>query len=88
MSLVVPGTAPLGESLAGFSADQQAEIETFRKKQVEVNKQLKQERKNLRREIDSLETRMKWINIAAVPFLVTLTGIGLAFWKRKHTGAR
>lgn len=71
-----------------LSPEQQAEIETFRKKQVEVNKQLKQERKNLRREIDSLEVRLKWINIAAVPFLVTLTGVGLAFWKRKHTGAR
>jgi hypothetical protein len=53
-----------------------------------VKKQLKEERKKLRRDIDSLENRVKWFNIAAMPLLVSASGIGLAFYKRKRTSAK
>jgi hypothetical protein len=49
---------------------------------------LKDERKKLRRDIDSLENRLKWANIAAMPVLVSLSGLGLAFYKRKRTAAK
>ncbi len=71
-----------------LSPEQQAEIQKFQQKQGEVKKELKQVRKNLRREIDSLENRLKWVNIAGMPFLVTLTGISLAIVKRKKTAAK
>jgi ABC-type uncharacterized transport system involved in gliding motility auxiliary subunit len=71
-----------------LSPEQQAEIKRFQEKQAEVRKELKQERKNLAREIDSLENRLKWMNIAGMPFLVTLAGISLAFVKRNKTAAK
>lgn len=71
-----------------LSPEQQAELERFKQKQAEVNKELKQVRKDLRREIDSLENRLKWLNIAGMPLLVTVAGISLALIKRKRTAAR
>lgn len=71
-----------------LSPEQQAEIEKFRKKETEANMQLKEERKKLRRDIDSLETRLKWENILAMPAVVALSGISLALYKRKRTSAK
>ena len=71
-----------------LSPEQQAEIRSFNEKRIEMSRKLKEERKNLRREVDRLERRLTWINIGAMPLLVTFGGIGLAFWKRKHTGAK
>jgi ABC-type uncharacterized transport system involved in gliding motility auxiliary subunit len=71
-----------------LSPEQQAEIEKFRKKETEANMQLKEERKKLRRDIDSLETRLKWENILAMPVVVALSGISLALYKRKRTSAK
>ena len=41
-------------------------------------------RKQLRAEIDSLENRIKWMNIAGMPVAVILAGFGLAAMKRKR----
>jgi len=71
-----------------LSPEQKAEIDNFRKKQAEVSKELKQAQKGLRKEVVSLETRLKWINILGMPFAVTLAGIGIAAVKRKKTSAR
>lgn len=71
-----------------LSPEQQAELEKFRETEAETRKDLKEVKKDLRREIDSLETRIKWLNIAAVPLAVTLCGIILAAYKRKLTGAK
>jgi gliding motility-associatede transport system auxiliary component len=71
-----------------LSPQQEAELERFRTKEAEVNEQLKDLRKQLRRDIDSLENRIKWLNIAAMPVLVSVSGLGLAFYKRKRTSAK
>ncbi len=71
-----------------LSPEQQAEIISFQKKQVAAKRELRVERKNLRQDIDSLENRLKWWNILGVPFLVTATGLSLAFLKRKTTAAK
>jgi ABC-type uncharacterized transport system involved in gliding motility auxiliary subunit len=71
-----------------LSPEQQAEIAKFQKKEAEVNMQLKEERKKLRRDIDSLETRLKWENILAMPLFVAVSGIALAVYKRKRTSAK
>jgi len=71
-----------------LSTEQQQEIARFRQKEGEVKKQLKEERKKLRRDIDSLENRLRWINIAAMPLVVSVSGIALAVYKRKRTAAK
>jgi ABC-type uncharacterized transport system involved in gliding motility auxiliary subunit len=71
-----------------LSPEQQAAVENFRKKEADVKIKLKTERKELKRDIDSLETRLKWYNIAAMPILVSASGLTLAFYKRKRTAAK
>ena len=71
-----------------LSPEQQAEIANFRNKETEVKQQLKTERKKLRADIDSLENRIKWANIAGMPVLVTLGGVLLAMSRRKREAAR
>jgi ABC-type uncharacterized transport system involved in gliding motility auxiliary subunit len=67
-----------------LSPEQQQELENFRKKEADVKVQLKQMRKQLRSEIDSLENRITWLNIAGMPVAVILAGFGLAAMKRKR----
>ena len=52
-----------------LSPEQQQEITNFRKKEADVKVQLKDERKKLRADIDSLENKVKWTNIALMPVL-------------------
>ena len=70
-----------------LSPEQQQEIANFRKKETEVKQQLKTERKKLRADIDSLENRIKWINIAAMPVLIAAGGMLLAMARRKRQAA-
>jgi DNA repair exonuclease SbcCD ATPase subunit len=69
-----------------LSSEQQQELVNFRKKEADVKVQLKQMRKQLRSEIDSLENRIKWLNIAGMPVAVVLAGFGLAAMKRRRVG--
>jgi ABC-type uncharacterized transport system involved in gliding motility auxiliary subunit len=67
-----------------LSPEQQQELTSFRKKEADAKVQLKDMRKQLRSEIDSLENRVKWLNIAGMPVMVVLAGFGLAAMKRKR----
>ena len=71
-----------------LSPEQQAEIKKFHENEASVNRELKQVRKGLRQEIDSLQNNLKWINIAGMPLLVTLAGLVLAWMKRTRRAAR
>jgi ABC-type uncharacterized transport system involved in gliding motility auxiliary subunit len=77
-----------GQQRLILSPEQQKEIQEFRKKEAEINKQLKEERKKLNREKEALEFKLKVANIAGMPALVALFGIGLFLIKRKRTAAR
>ena len=68
-----------------LSPEQQAEIANFRKKQAEVGSELRQAQKDLRKEVVSLETRLTWLNILAMPLAVTAAGVMMALIKRKKT---
>ncbi len=71
-----------------LSPEQQAEVEKFRKQEASVNVQLKQEKKKLTHDINSLENTLKWSNIIVMPAVVALSGICLAVFKRKRTSAK
>jgi ABC-type uncharacterized transport system involved in gliding motility auxiliary subunit len=71
-----------------LSPEQQAEIKKFQENEAQIDKQLKQVRKELRQEIDSLQNWLKWVNIALMPVVVTCIGLGLAFLKKRSRAAR
>ncbi len=71
-----------------LTPEQKQAIENFQKQQDDTRKELKSVRKNLRQDVESLENRLKWTNIAAMPLLVTATGIGLAMNRRRKQAAR
>ena len=71
-----------------LSPEQQQELANFRKTEADVKTQLKHMRRQLRSEIDSLENRIKWANIAGMPFLVVAAGLALTAMKRKRTAAK
>jgi ABC-type uncharacterized transport system involved in gliding motility auxiliary subunit len=71
-----------------LSKEQQTELENFRKKEAEAKRELKTVRKNLRQDIDSLENRVKWINIAGMPFVVAGFGVGLALYKNQRAKSK
>ena len=67
-----------------LSSTQEAELEKYQKAMAELNHQLKDVRKNLRKDTEALEFKTKVINIAAMPLLVTLSGLGLAMVRARR----
>jgi ABC-type uncharacterized transport system involved in gliding motility auxiliary subunit len=68
-----------------LTAEQQAELDNFRKKAAEARLALKELRKRLRVETDTLEFWTKVINIGLVPLLIALAGLALALARRRRT---
>jgi ABC-type uncharacterized transport system involved in gliding motility auxiliary subunit/ABC-type transport system involved in multi-copper enzyme maturation permease subunit len=71
-----------------LSAEQERELENYQQTRLEVTRDLKQVRKNLRKDTDTLEFRTKIINLSAMPVLVAMSGLGLAVVKTKRRAAR
>ena len=65
-----------------LSPEQQQELANFRRTEANAKAELKNTRKNLRADIDSLENRIRWINIAAMPIAVILAGFSFSWLKR------
>jgi ABC-type uncharacterized transport system involved in gliding motility auxiliary subunit len=70
---------PAGKSAQLLSPEQQAELERFRKTVAEARLQLKEVRKNLRQDAESLVFWTKVANIVLMPLLVALIGLLVAF---------
>jgi len=71
-----------------LSAEQQAELENFRKRAAQSRKELKEVRKELRQDAEALVFWTKVVNIALMPLLVTILGIVVAvFRRRRHATA-
>ena len=67
-----------------LSREQQEEIAQFRKVQADTRRQLKNVRKELTSDIDSLGLMLKVLNILAIPALVIFFGIFRGLKRRKH----
>jgi len=66
-----------------MTAEQQAELERFRKTVAEGRLALKEVRKNLRQDAEALVFWTKLVNIALMPLLVVLFGLLFAFLRKK-----
>ena len=76
-----------GTASSILTAEQQAELDNFRQRAVETRRDLKELRKNLRVESDSLEFWIKVLNIGLVPLLVAFAGLALALARRRKQAA-
>jgi len=66
-----------------ISPEQEAEIAKFKAQRDRINDELKEVRKKLRAEIETLGTVLKAINIFLMPFLIALIGVGFAIYKHR-----
>ncbi|HVR36189.1 MAG TPA: Gldg family protein [Methylomirabilota bacterium] len=71
-----------------LSPEQQQELERLRNREVEANQKLKELRRELRKEADSLVFWTKFMNIVLMPAGVALVGVVLAVVKRSKTAAK
>jgi ABC-type uncharacterized transport system involved in gliding motility auxiliary subunit len=74
-----------GEELVLTDKDKQ-EIDKFRTDLVATQRELRHVKRELRKDIDNLDGVLKFVNIAAVPLLIGLVGIGWSY-RRRRTGA-
>jgi ABC-type uncharacterized transport system involved in gliding motility auxiliary subunit len=70
---------------AAMTPEQKEEVDNFRKKVVETRRELKELRKELRADTEALEFWTKVANIALMPALVALAGLGFALSRRKRS---
>jgi hypothetical protein len=82
------GNAASADQNAILSPAQEKALEEYRKTLAQLGKELKQVRKNLRRDTDALEFWTKVGNIATVPAFVAFSGLGLATVKSRKRSAR
>ncbi len=71
-----------------LTPEQQTEVDNFRKKTTETKHDLKDLRKNLREESETLQFWTKLINIGSVPLLVVILGVVLALLRRRKVAAK
>ena len=67
-----------------LSPEQQAELQSFTDKKLDIRKQLRQVQLSLGENIEALGARLKLINIGLMPLLVTIAALGFVFWKKKR----
>jgi gliding motility-associatede transport system auxiliary component len=78
------GAAKGGQIL---TAEQQAELERFRKRVAETRLELKEVRRSLRQDAEALVFWTKVANIALMPILVALVGLVVALVRRRRMAA-
>jgi ABC-type uncharacterized transport system involved in gliding motility auxiliary subunit len=71
-----------------LSPEQEAEIKKLRAEQVEYAKLVREQEKDLRRQKDQLAGKITLLNVAAMPTLVVIFGLGLFIKRRSSTRAR
>lgn len=70
------------------SANAQEEASEFRAQLLKSRKSLRDVQRNLRRDIDGLAAKVRFINVALMPVLVALAAIGVAILRHRRRKAR
>ncbi len=65
-----------------LTAEQQQEIESFRGEMIGLRQQLRDVQRSLRQDVETLSTRVKFFNIWAVPLIIGLVAVALAFFRQ------
>jgi ABC-type uncharacterized transport system involved in gliding motility auxiliary subunit len=73
-----------GTDALTLTDEQQKELLQFRQERLRIRKDLRDVRHGLRRDIEDLEDRLKFLNIGVVPLLVALSGVGVAGWRARR----
>ena len=71
-----------------LSGEQQTAITKFRQRVLEIRRELREVQLNLRRDIDDLDSRLKVINIAAMPAAVAVFAILIGLIRRNRKRGR
>ena len=66
-----------------LSDKQRQAIAAFREKEIQIKKDLKEVRKSLRSDIERLGVGVKVANIALMPMLICLAGVGFGLYRRR-----
>ena len=67
-----------------LSPEQEAEIAKFRAEKRRIDRELKEVRKKLRADIETLGVTLKAINIFLMPLLVSVAGLGFAIYRQRR----
>ena len=78
---------PGARSAQILTPQEQAELDRFRTQVAETKLELKELRKRLRRDAESLVFWTKVVNIALMPILVSIFGVGVALVRRRKQSA-
>ncbi|MGI9417611.1 MAG: Gldg family protein [Geminicoccaceae bacterium] len=65
-----------------LTAEQQSEIEDFRADMIRLRQELRGVQRSLRQDVEALDTRLKFLNIWAVPLVIALIAVGLALFRQ------
>lgn len=76
-----------GDNDAILSPEQVREIERFQAEQIRIRKELRAVRAGLERDIKSLGTRLKLLNIVVVPLVFAGIAMLVAYWHRRRRQA-
>ncbi|MDF9391833.1 MULTISPECIES: GldG family protein [Methylococcus] len=73
-----------GDDAFVLSPAQRRELDDFLRRKLEIRKELREVRRQLDADIDALGARLKFINIALVPLLLTLGTLGFIAWNARR----
>ncbi|MBI2800812.1 MAG: Gldg family protein [Gammaproteobacteria bacterium] len=75
---------PEGSGEALLSPEQRKEIELFRGEQLKTRKQLRGVQHDLQKNIERLGMRLKFINIGAIPLLLSVFALGISLYRARR----
>jgi len=76
------------KSGATLTAEELAEIDSYRSQASDIRKQLRGVEREFRRDIDALAGQLQFINVWLGPIIVGLIGIGMFIWRSRRRGGK
>lgn len=71
-----------------LTPEQEEEIRNFEERRVEIRNELKMVRRELREDVEALQSGIKWSNILGMPLLIIAVGVVIGLLRRKRNSAQ